>query len=286
MGNAYSCGGISQGNESCRVLVFKKIANRYVIEKKLGKGGFGYVWLVKDTKGNDAKRVAKELQYLASLSTDIVKKFEQEAEITKNLCHKVSGIPHIYDYFIDQGMPVIIEEFIDGFNLDEYTETQIDDKMDCEGKLKWILNEILKILSVVHSSHLIHRDIKPSNIMIEHTMKKLYLIDFGIAKDIPPPVTSAKTVVGTPLFMAPEAWIGKTVYQSDIYSLGVTILYLSYCMQKIPITSLNLFANPTGEISNLKISEELKKILHKMVVTDLNARYKDCKEILDDLAST
>ncbi len=97
--------------------------------------------------------------------------------------------------------------------------------------------DILKILEVVHNENVLHRDIKPNNIVVRHQDNEYFLIDFGVCKELKTALY-APTVIGTANFVAPEVVLGHGVYTSDIYSLGVTILFL--CVQE---KQLNLLIN-------------------------------------------
>ncbi|NCQ03208.1 MAG: serine/threonine protein kinase, partial [Cyanobacteria bacterium] len=156
--------------------------NRYRVIKMLGKGGFGATFVGVDlTVVGDPLCVVKQLRPMAddpqALKTAI-SLFEREAKTLGKISHP--QIPKLMNYFADQGQFYLIQELINGQNLQREVKTQ---GVYGEIALRRFLEEITPILKYLHSEKVIHRDIKPANILRQKKDGKLVLIDFGAVKD-------------------------------------------------------------------------------------------------------
>jgi len=147
------------------------------------------------------------------------------------------------------------------------------------------LSEILPILEFIHSKQVIHRDIKPENIIRRKSDNKLILVDFGAAKFVSPLNRSMTgTIIGSAEYIAPEQGNGKAVNASDLYSLGVTGIYLL-----TGISPFDLF--DVGEhqwvwrqsLVNNPVSNELGNILDKLIEFGTKKRYQSASEVLSAL---
>jgi serine/threonine-protein kinase len=211
----------------------KLLNNRYQVIKVLGAGGFGETSLAEDTHLPSRRHfVIKELKPIHNdpqTSTLIQQRFEREAAILENLGETSDQIPKLYAYFPENGKFYLVQEWIQGQTLSSIIESQ--GKLS-EAVVKEILLSLLSVLDYVHSKGIIHRDIKPDNIILRTNDNKPVLIDFGAVKEtirtvINPlgnPIQSI--VIGTPGYMPSEQAIGRPVYATDIYSLGLTAIYL------------------------------------------------------------
>lgn len=198
--------------------------NRYIVMHVLGFGGFGAVYLALDQRLNNRKVAVKEL---LQTEPSIVQQFETEAKILATLSHP--ALPKAYDWFKQFGSDryYLVMEFIDGVNLWNLVRQ--------EGIMKpliamQIFDPVLDAVAYLHNQNppIIHRDIKPSNILLTGD-RKVYLVDFGIAKV---GGSGQKTATGaqgvTPGFSPPEQYLGsgETDVRSDIYSLGATLYFM------------------------------------------------------------
>ncbi|MEI2422557.1 protein kinase, partial [Arthrospira platensis SPKY2] len=129
------------------------------------------------------------------------------------LLGKHSQIPELLAYFTADNRQYLIQEFIKGETLQEKLDNQ---GTFSENQIISLLNDLLPVLYFVHKHKVIHRDIKPENIIRRASDKKLVLVDCG----------TSKQVRRTSAYCAPEQAMGKPQYGSDLYSLGVTCLYL------------------------------------------------------------
>ncbi len=194
-------------------------AVRYVLLKELGEGGMGKVYLAEDTH-REIKVVLKSLLPQYAENEELRQRFYREAQILSNLSHP--AIVKMYDFFIDEGIPYMVMEYLEGQPLDTYIERK--------GTLSpeetyTVLAPVLDALAYMHALGVIHRDLKPSNIMVLSDGRGK-LLDFGIAKtlDSQYTLTRAGFKVGTVLYMAPEQIQGGEVSPlTDLYAMGLVI---------------------------------------------------------------
>ena len=207
--------------------------NRYQILQTLGRGGFGETFLAVDTHLPSARKcVIKKLQpTLEAAPTPpwLQERFQREAAILEELGQNNPQIPQLYAYFSEGENFFLVQEWIEGITLSQKHQQQGNLS---EAEVRQILLELLPILDYIHSRNIIHRDIKPDNIILRASDGKPVLIDFGIVKEAIATVVnvSAKTpysvALGTPGYMASEQAAGRPVYSSDLYSLGLTAIFL------------------------------------------------------------
>ncbi|TAE61776.1 MAG: serine/threonine protein kinase [Nostocales cyanobacterium] len=211
----------------------KLLNNRYQVIQVLGSGGFGETSLAEDIHLPSRRRfVIKELKPINNdpqTSTLIQQRFEREAAILENLGETSDQIPKLYAYFPENGKFYLVQEWIQGQTLSSIIEAK--GKIS-EPVVREILISLLSVLDYVHSKGIIHRDIKPDNIILRSQDRKPVLIDFGAVKEtirtvINPSGSPVQSIViGTPGYMPSEQAIGRPVYATDIYSLGLTAIYL------------------------------------------------------------
>ena len=199
------------------------LKNRYLIEKELGRGGIGAVYLARD-KQLVSRPVVVKVLLEDSLDNDwIVNKFRHEIDALSRVDH-----PNIVGIFdtgeMEDGKPYIVMQYVDGMNLRSAMEVS---GMDF-GRAANLFRQIGRALSAAHEKGICHRDLKPENIMLQRLSdgdEQAKVIDFGIAKvkdSLMAPSTGTSLMVGTVLYMAPEQLEKRPVTSaSDIYSLGI-----------------------------------------------------------------
>jgi serine/threonine protein kinase, bacterial len=207
--------------------------NRYQVIQVLGAGGFGETFLAEDTYMPSRRRCV--IKQLKPISNDpqtyqlIQQRFEREAATLEYLGEANDQIPQLYAYFSENGLFYLVQEWVHGQTLTNVIQSQ--GKLQ-ENTVREILFSLLSVLDYVHSKGIIHRDIKPDNIILREVDNKPVLIDFGAVKEtIRTAINAAghptqSLVIGTPGFMPSEQAIGRPVYATDIYSLGLTAIYL------------------------------------------------------------
>jgi serine/threonine-protein kinase len=209
------------------------LGNRYKIIQTLGSGGFGETFLAEDTQIPSHRRcVIKQLKPIEDnpeVYQLVQQRFKREAAILEELGDGSDQIPRLYAYFSIEGQFYLVQEYIEGQTLNTELQKQ---KLMGESRVNEILTSMLTVLEYVHDQGIVHRDIKPENILIRYSDGKPILIDFGAVKETIGTVmtTSGNSdrsiVIGTPGFMPSEQSVGRPMFASDIYSLGLTGIYL------------------------------------------------------------
>jgi len=266
--------------------------NRYQTIKLLGAGGFGETFLAADTYLPSRRPcVIKQLKPVANdlhLYQIIQDRFQREAATLEALSAGSNQIPKLYAYFSENGQFYLVQEWIEGETLTR--------KVASEGTLSeasvWkILTSLLKVLHYVHSKGIIYRDIKPDNIILRQPDCQPVMIDFGAVKETMATAIAVQgrsiytMVLGTPGFMAPEQAVGRPIYASDIYSLGMTAIYL--LTGKLP---QELEVDPHTERVvwqqyATNVSPSLAAVLNKAVEYQPRDRYSTAIKMLNDLQS-
>jgi serine/threonine-protein kinase len=207
--------------------------NRYQILSVFGDGGFGKIFLAEDTQMPSARRcVVKQLKPTsdnAQVHQMVQERFQREAAILEKLGENHDQIPRLYANFVEADHFYLVEEWIDGETLTQKVQRE---GVLSENSVREILCGLLPAIAYVHQQQIVHRDIKPDNIIIRGCDLKPVLIDFGAVKESMSVVaqssnhSSHSIVVGTPGYMPSEQLAGRPVYASDLYSLGLTAIYL------------------------------------------------------------
>ncbi|HEY9702848.1 MAG TPA: serine/threonine-protein kinase, partial [Allocoleopsis sp.] len=273
-------------NQFCHTCGSKLLLNqRYRAIKPLSQGGFGKTFLAVDLHiPSFPKCVIKQLffnNYDPVTYRKVVSLFRQEA-IRLDELGKHPQIPELLAYFEQNKYLYLLQEFIEGKTLHEdLQETGIYD----EQKIKALLLDMLPVLQFVHEKNVIHRDIKPPNIMRRKSDNHLILIDFGISKQISETnLLQTGTIVGTVDYMSPEQARGKVFPGSDIYSLGVSCIYL--LTGEKPGNMFDVVEekwNWRDYLRGYTVSNSLGKILDKMIESSVKNRYQNAGEILADI---
>lgn len=198
------------------------VAQRYVIERLLGSGGMGEVYLVSDRNLPGRMWALKEMR--PDPNDDQAEQeaqFRREAEILCGLDHP--SLPKVSAWFVDDGRHCLVMEYIAGQTLFDVLEGTAALFLD-EATLRDWGTQLCDTLHYLHtqSPPVIYRDLKPKNVIL--TATGLKLIDFGIARTFEADKATDTIVIGTPGFAAPEQYGRRqTDARSDIYSLGATL---------------------------------------------------------------
>lgn len=213
--------------------------SQYRIEKVLGKGGMGVVYLARHTLLDDLVAIKLVLPHLAN--EQYIHRFLREGKVARQIHHP--NIIAIYDLRITADSIIyMVMEYFDGHTLAKELEKR--GKFSPSDAIE-ILEPISSALQTAHASGIIHRDLHPSNVMIKEIGQGKYqvkLLDLGLAKINPnaeseqlkaTQLTMVGQILGTPYYMSPEQWMPKSYddehnidFRTDIYSLGVVIYEL------------------------------------------------------------
>ncbi len=261
--------------------------NRYEILEQLGRGGFGETFLAIDTRMPSRRKcVIKQLKPDDTTNTAptpgwFEKRFQREAAILEELGRNNRQIPQLYEYFSEGENFFFVQEWIEGITLSQ--KHQREGNLS-EAEVEKILRELLPVLDYIHGRGIIHRDIKPDNIILRASDGKPVLIDFGIFKEVNNINVGSRTVpLGTPGYMASEQAAGHPVRSSDLYSLGLTAIFLLTGKTPQALTS-----DPnTGEILWRKdapgLHSNLAAVIDRAVRFHPRDRFTSAQEMLTDL---
>ena len=191
-------------------------------------------------------------------------------------------IPTLITYFTENEYSYLVQEFIDGDNLDTllakqgvFNETQI-----------WqVLKSLLPVISFIHNYQIIHRNIQPKNIILrslnqnQDLLDNLVLVDFRGMK-IVSANQSTDDLVGSPEYISPEQAQGKPVFVSDLYSLGVTCIYLLTHVPPFELFDITNNSWVWRDYLTDKISEYLGQTLDKLIKSNLKERWQSAEQLI------
>ncbi len=248
---------------------------RYLIEKLLGEGSMGRVYLALDPAIE--RRVALKVIHPHLLQSDqgreIVERFRREAKAAGRLSH--ANAVAVYDYGDDPAGAYIAMEYVEGKSLKEYLEER--GRMELTQILE-LMTQLLDGLDYAHRHGVVHRDIKPGNIML-FADGRIKITDFGIAHLDDSQLTRTGMMVGSPAYMAPEQCLGTTVDgRADIFAAGVVLYELLTGerpfagQQGTTIVQRILFAEPDPPS---KLNPLLPQALDRVVLTALAKKPAD-----------
>src|SRR5580698_1851703 len=282
------------------------IRNKYQIQDRIGIGGMGVVYRARHLTFNEVCAIKIVSDAIAG-DANFLQRFQTEAVVTRKLRHPNAVRVDDFDY-TDDGRPFIVMELVEGKNIGEILHE--------EGPLRVpravrVATQAARALGVAHKLGIVHRDIKPGNIILttdEQGQETAKVLDFGIAKlreaagDANPGMTMTGMVVGTPLYMSPEQFMGKKAAgeidgRTDIYSLGVVLYQMvtaqlpfdgdtpySLMMQHIQGT-----VRPPHELApDLHIPESLSRVILKAIDKSRDLRFQTAEEFiaaLDEVAT-
>ncbi len=266
--------------------------DQFEILKRLSRGGFSTTYLAKDVTGEQAQVcVIKQLRYRTKASKNNKpqtpashalqlernqRRFQKEARIMARIGQH-SQLPRLLDHFVEQGHFYIVQEHIPGLTLQQALRRE---GPKTEAQIKDFLRDMIPVIRHVHRHNLLHLDIKPANIICRSSDQKLVLIDFGAVRQLPinGVATQAEGSTGTVGFAPSEQLAGKPTAASDIYSLGVTCLYLlTGC------SPLDLATSPNGQDlrwrESVQVSDHLNGLLQKMLASEAQHRFQSVDEL-------
>jgi eukaryotic-like serine/threonine-protein kinase len=268
----------------------KPTLGRYLVEKELGRGSMGIVYLGRDPKINRRvaiKTLALSADFDAKDLATIRDRFFREAETAGRLHHP--NIVTIYDAGEEHDLAYIAMEYLEGKDLSTYI------RPDQPLPFDWIIDIGVKVadaLAFAHQNNVVHRDIKPTNIVYHEANRSVKVTDFGIAR-IADDASRTKTgvVLGTPSYMSPEQISGKRVDgRSDLFSFGTMLFEL--VAGQTPFTGDSL-ATLTYQITTAATPDvrkfrpdtpaRLAAVIKRSLQKPVEKRYPNAERLKEDL---
>ncbi|MFP3873294.1 MAG: protein kinase domain-containing protein [Thiohalophilus sp.] len=241
--------------------VQKPMIGRYMIDRELGRGAMGMVYLGHDPKiGRSVaiKTMSLSQEFEGDKLADVKERFFREAETAGRLHHP--NIVTIYDVGEDQELSYIAMDYLKGENLLAYAKS--DNLLPAQETFDVIV-QIAEALDYAHNEKVVHRDIKPANMIYDRDNGIVKVTDFGVACLTDTSKTKTGTILGSPSYMSPEQLAGaKLDGRSDLFSLGVM-----------------LYQMLTGELPF--IADSLASLMYKIA----NEKHPDIRMFRPDLPS-
>lgn len=257
------------------------LAGQYALERELGHGGMGIVFLARDLKLDRAVAIKTLLPHLAA-DIKLRERFLREARAAAKLAHPNIVPIHRADEI--DGQVFFVMGYVDGESLADMVRVR---PLEPALVIR-LLGDVARALHAAHMRGVVHRDVKAENILVERDSGRPLITDFGIARLIESaPLTATGLVLGTVLYMSPEQVAGEAVDgRSDLYSLGVLGFFaLSGRFPfENPMPSAVLVAHVTRVPPPLRsvapaVPPALAAILDRCLAKDPGARFASCAEL-------
>ena len=261
---------------------------RYDIERLIGVGGFGIVFKARDSELNRVVAIKVLAPHLVH-SGPARKRFAREAQASAAVVHE--HVVPIHDVVSTDDICYLVMQFIPGSSLQE--------RVDEQGPLPTA--EILRIaaqtaagLDAAHHQGLIHRDVKPGNVLLEDSVDRVLISDFGLARAADDAsLTRSGVITGTPNYMSPEQARGAAIdARSDLFSLGSVIYFMG--TGRSPFRAPNMMAvmnrichesyRPLEEV-NPELPGELIDVVDRLLSKNPDERFQDAKSVQSELSS-
>lgn len=258
--------------------------NRYEMERQIGKGAWGTVWLAEDTMVGEPL-VLKFMNPEMALDKDAQKRFVRELRYARKVTN--ANVIRIFDFLAFADGTAISMEYFDSKSL---AEELGDDRKPMP--VKRALDIILKIadgMAAAHKEGVVHRDLKLANVLIRDDIVKV--VDFGIAavtRSVESTLTKAGSIVGTPVYVSPEQVLGKELdHRSDIYSLGIIMYQLLAGHPPYEGEPMSLLyqhvhggAKPLHE-ENPEVPQQLSDLVAELMNTDRDKRIDSMEKLIE-----
>jgi serine/threonine protein kinase len=270
------------------------IAERYRLERKLGAGGMGSVWLATDLS-LDSTCAIKLVDPDKVGNEEVRVRFQREARAAAQI--RSANVVDVFDHGLWQGMPFIVMEYLEGEDLGARLDRQ--GRLDLRDTYE-IVAQVARALVRAHAMGIVHRDLKPENIFLvpgdDHEVAKV--LDFGIAKldqySLRDKTTKTGSFMGTPYYMSPEQARGKNIdWRSDLWALGIIVFQ---CLTGKPPFESEALGDLMGMIlydpipritdRDSSLPPEIEAFWQRAINRDRELRFQSAKELSDALANT
>jgi serine/threonine-protein kinase len=250
---------------------------RYSIQRIIGQGGSGSIYLADDIRLEGRLCAIKEVEHDRSLSTDLQKEarsqFQREATVLARLDHP--NLPKVSDYFSTSSRDYLVMDYVPGKDLRAImNEARESGKFLSETEVLDWCDQLAGALEYMHSQNppIVHRDIKPGNLKLTPN-NLIKLVDFGLVKLLAPGEVTITILQGqgTAIYTPMEQYggdIGHTDVRSDIYSFGATLYHL--LTNTAPADARSRFLDPTALITPRQINPRISIRVEKTILWAIN----------------
>ncbi|HEV3189717.1 MAG TPA: serine/threonine-protein kinase [Polyangiaceae bacterium] len=260
---------------------------RYRIVDVIGAGGMGVVYKAHDPQIDRTvalKTIRREL-LSTQAAKELVARFRREAMAAGRLSHP--GIVSVYDYGEDESTSYIVMEYAPGVALSDLAG---DGRCLGAREASTLLGQLLDALEYAHAHGVVHRDIKPSNLLISAD-GRLKITDFGIARIDTGRLTRTGTPVGTPVYMAPEMYLGESGdHRADLFSTGVVFYELLTGALPFEGATIGALAYNVCHTPHVPISQKIPglsagfdRVIDRALAKRADARYASARAFADDV---
>lgn len=270
---------------------------RYQIERLLGKGAMGAVYLAHDLQ-LDRPVALKVARISKAGAAKLVKRMETEAKAAANVDHP--QICKVYDFGEIDGIRFIAMQYIEGEVFRSYL-SRVGRRREPAEAVRWTI-QLANALEAAHERGIIHRDLKPENVIINR-QDEAVIMDFGLARRSLGASDAGLTqgmVIGTAAYMSPEQAVGKADgidYRSDLYALGVMLFEMLTGEWPFKGSAIEVMGQkfvqeaPSPLTINPTIPQALVAVCQKLISSKKENRYANCAELVSaleaiDLTST
>lgn len=271
--------------------------NKYLIREKIAQGGMGAIFKAEDPKGQIVaiKTACFDPVFCDDNRGSVRERLSIEMRVLHPLNHPY--IPKIYGQFSFEDNEYLVMEYVEGRTLDEIAfDGRRDGRLLEELRVKGWAMQVLDALEYLHGQNppIVHRDIKPNNLMLSSD-GRVYLIDFGLMKQVRRGMTTAPMIqgIGTEEFSPPEQYVGGeglSDQRTDIYSLGATLYFL--LTNKYPPKAVDRMVPSSIGVSlgipsirrvNPTVSRQTERVVKKAMEIDPDARFQKAKDMRNAL---
>ncbi|MDI1434857.1 serine/threonine protein kinase [Polyangium sorediatum] len=273
------------------------VAARYTVESVVGEGASGIVYVAKDGE-TDARVALKVIHRSLCFDPLFSRRFTREASILTQL--EGNHIVRLLDVTEDDGLPVLVLEYVEGLSLDvalRKHRPSIDDAVE-------ITLQICAALGAAHAGGFVHRDLKPANVIIQGELgtgrvPMVWVVDFGLGKALHrdpsgTSLTERNMILGTPEYMSPEQVRGDDVdHRCDIYAAGVLLFEMltgrAPYTGKTPIAAMTAHLtepvpSPRASSPDRDIPPALEAVVHRALAKNPDERYETARAFAEALS--
>jgi serine/threonine protein kinase/formylglycine-generating enzyme required for sulfatase activity len=272
------------------------ISGRYILEKRLGKGGMGIVFRAKHKFLKSLHAIKVILPSLVEQDSNLLTRFKQEAILAASINHP--NVIRVTDFGVEhERMPFLVMEYVNGTPLSHFFNQE--KRLPVE-KAYLFFQPIALGVAEAHQKGIVHRDLKPQNIMVEKNLplhKAVKVLDFGLAKiksvESFGSLIQANTlssILGSPQYMSPEQWENEGVdHRTDIYSLGVILFqmltgHLPFDGDSIPAVMYQHLTAPPPPFNSFGVSlpPAVEAVVRRSLEKKQTDRFSSIEEMLNE----